>query len=108
MLEAREGNVTEAAILLEASVVWRLNHEDMMRSLHCEPVSDMRILGIDKLNRPLIYFCGASQVTGGNSFKDQVIVTFERASRLVDDDGHFTLILDMYGIKLRMNMDMPA
>merc|ERR1712190_231340 len=69
---------------------------------------DMRVLGRDCEDHPVVYMCARSQETSLQHLRPQIILAFEAAVRIAPLDGRVVLIADMTGFKMSLNMDMAA
>merc|ERR1712137_694290 len=68
----------------------------------------MRVVGPDCEGRPVVYACARNQTHALKSIRDQILVTFEAACKIAEDDGTMILVLDMHGLKASLNMDFSV
>ncbi|CAE8626844.1 unnamed protein product [Polarella glacialis] len=110
MLRATQGDQQQAVKMLLQALEIRRRDGILYQTLRYEALVDMRIIGNDHLQRPVIYFCAASQSDGLASIRDQIIVIFEGACRLSSEqsDGQVVLVVDMHGFQPRLNADFSS
>lgn len=108
MWTACEGNQRRADKAFLQAMEIRLRDRPLYHSLHFEKRCDMRIIGYDKENRPVLYFCALSQKDWLSCIKDQFLATFEAARRMSTTDGRLVCIVDMHGLQARLNADYTA
>lgn len=105
-VRATSEELTNKAFLQAMEI--RLRDRRLYTTLQFEKRCDMRIIGYDKENRPVLYFCALSQKDWLSSIKDQFLATFEAARRMSSTDGRIVCIVDMYGLQPRLNADYTA
>ncbi|CAE8652707.1 unnamed protein product, partial [Polarella glacialis] len=107
---ATQGDQQQAVKMLLQALEIRRRDGILYQTLRYEALVDMRIIGHDHLQRPVIYFCAASQSDGLASIRDQIIVIFEGACRLSSEqsDGQVVLVVDMHGFHPRLNADFSS
>lgn len=105
---ACEGNQRRADKAFLQAMEIRLRDRRLYTTLQFEKRCDMRIIGNDKENRPVLYFCALSQKDWLSSIKDQFLGTFEAARRMSSTDGRIVCIVDMHGLQPRLNADYTA
>lgn len=108
MLRAGCGDQTAAAGILMKAINFRLQEREMFRTMRCKVVCDMRVIGRDSLNRPVIYLCARSQKAPMKEVIPQLCLAFEAATKLVAQDGQVVLVADCHRLSASMNCDLMA
>jgi hypothetical protein len=108
MLRAMSGDVQKAVAMFLQALELRQRDRQLYQSMHCEPRSDLRIIGRDALEHPTVYMCAGSQQEPLRAIRDQCVVTFEAACRLTSDQGRVFFIFDMHGLSPKLNWDPLA
>lgn len=105
MLRAACGDEREAILILTKAIECRVRDRELFRSMKCEVTCDVRVLGKDLEEHPVVYLCARSQQQPLKEVKTQIVLAFEAAIRLAPPDGQVTLIADMTYLKMSLNMD---
>merc|ERR1711870_105032 len=82
MLKANIGDVSKAVDMFLQALELRARHRDLYERLVCEVRCDMRIIGHDIQEHPVVYMCAGSQTEPLRSMMNQFVVTFEAACQL--------------------------
>lgn len=105
MLRASQGNMSQAVPMLMKAIECRVRERELFRSMRCQVACDMRIIGRDRENRPVIYMSARSQTEHLRELIPHVFLAFEAASRLAQEDGQAIFVADMIQIQPHLNMD---
>ena len=83
MLRASQGTLSQAVPMLMKAIECRVRERELFRSMRCQVACDMRIIGRDRENRPVIYMSARSQTEHLRELIPHVFLAFEaRHSRL--------------------------
>jgi hypothetical protein len=108
MLRANIGDAKDAVEMFVKALKLRAKDRTLLRTMRCEPRSDLRIIGRDLEGRPTIYFCCRSHTEPLRAIRDQCIVTLEAACKLTSEDGKLVLLIDMHCLQPHLWMDLGA
>jgi len=108
MLRATKGNEDEAVRMLIHGVELRMHRRSLLQCMRCEPKVDMRIVGSDLEGHPTVFGWVGSQTDPLRELVDQVVLTFEAATRMAPEGGSINLLADMHGANMKLNMDLHA
>lgn len=111
MLKANTYDHQKAVEMFLHALDMRAKDRELFQTLKCEAQSDMRIIGHDRQERPLVYMCAKSQMKPLKYMRDQFVVTFEAAckmSREEGTDGTVMFVVDMHGLQPHLNCDFIA
>jgi len=105
---ANIGDAQKAVKMFVQALEMRAEYAMLLSTMRCESRSDIRILGRDREGRPVVYMCARSQTAPLCSVRDQLLITFEAACRLVGDMGKVSFVVDMHGLQPHLNMDIKS
>lgn len=105
MLRASQGSMSQAVPMLMKAIECRVRERELFQSMRCKVACDMRIIGRDRENRPVIYLSARSQTEHLRELIPHVFLAFEAASRLAQEDGQAILVADMIQMQPSLNMD---
>lgn len=112
MLKANIGDVQKAVAMFVQALELRVRDREIFVNLRCDVRCDMRILGSDLSERPVVYLCARSQTAPLRCIRDQFILTLEQACKMSGStqkgEGRLYLIADMHGLQTTWNMDAAA
>lgn len=108
ILRAIEGDLSTATKMLVKAVEMRVIDRRLYKTLRCEVTSDIRVIGRDTANRPVVYVCCQNQRRPLKESMLQIFLAFEVAVKMAEDDGQILLIADMRGFSPKLNMDPRA
>jgi len=108
MLRASQGSLAQAVPMLMKAIECRVRERELFQSMRCQVACDMRIIGRDRENRPVIYLSARSQSEHLRELIPHVFLAFEAASRLAQEDGQAILVADMIQMQPHLNMDVFA
>ena len=77
MLRASQGNMSQAVPMLMKAIECRVRERELFRSMRCQVACDMRIIGRDRENRPVIYMSARSQTEHLRELIPHVFLAFE-------------------------------
>ncbi|CAK9076126.1 CRAL-TRIO domain-containing protein C3H8.02 [Durusdinium trenchii] len=101
-----EGGCGDTAVpMLMKAIECRVRERELFQSMRCKVACDMRIIGRDRENRPVIYLSARSQTEHLRELIPHVFLAFEAASRLAQEDGQAILVADMIQMQPSLNMD---
>jgi len=108
MLKANMGKVPKAVDMFLQALEFRARDRKLFETLSCEANCDIRVIGRDRKDHPVVYMCANSQNSGLRGIRDQFVVTFETACKMTSEDGKVVFIVDMFGVKPHLCMDFVA
>lgn len=108
MLRANIGDAQKAVEMFLQALEFRAKDRKLFQTMKCEPRSDMRIVGKDNQEHPVVYMCARSQTEPLRSIRDQFVLTFEAACKQTTEEGTVVFIVDAHGLRPHLNMDFAA
>lgn len=103
-LRSAVGNEDRAVDLLNQAIEYRIRNRNLYGTLP-EITFDGRVIGWDNLQHPVLYTCLKNQLAPLAECRDQMVLVFEEAAKLVSENGQYVIILDMYGFRADYNKD---
>eukprot|EP00927_Polykrikos_kofoidii_P031632 TRINITY_DN27177_c0_g1_i1.p1 TRINITY_DN27177_c0_g1~~TRINITY_DN27177_c0_g1_i1.p1 ORF type:complete len:382 (-),score=71.21 TRINITY_DN27177_c0_g1_i1:303-1448(-) len=108
MLRACVGRTQEAVDTFLQALECRACDMELFANLRCDVPSDLRVVAHDRAGHPVMLMCTAAQSSPMRCVKNHIVATLEKACRSISDEGSLVLVLDMYGFKPSLNMDMQT
>lgn len=105
MLKANIFDQQKAVEMFLQALEFRAKDRKLFQTMHCEARSDMRVIGRDRQEKPIIYMCAGSQTESLKFVRDQFVVTFEAACKITNEDGTVVFVCDMHGLRPHLNLD---
>mmetsp|Transcript_22397 Transcript_22397/g.49061 ORF Transcript_22397/g.49061 Transcript_22397/m.49061 type:complete len:334 (+) Transcript_22397:80-1081(+) len=110
MLRANIGDAKKAVEMFLQALEFRTRDHQLYSSCTCDVRCDMRIIGTDAQEHPVVYLCARSQTDPLRFLRDQFLLTLDQACRLSSlsvqkSDGRIYLVLDMHGLTAKLNTD---
>lgn len=111
MLNAADGNMTDASRMLNSAVELRIRDRHLLQSQRCDVGCNLCVLGYDndRDRRPVIFMNMKSVTEPLASWWQQLILTFDKAASYCNGEfGQFVMIADMHMFAPRKFMDKAA
>jgi len=109
MLNAADGDMTDASRMLNSAVELRIRDRHLLKGQRCAVGSNLCVLGYDQERRPVIFISMKSVTMPLISWWEQLILTFDKAASYCDGEfGQFILVGDMHSFAPRKFMDKAA
>lgn len=109
MLRAALGDEDMAVAMLVRAIECRVRRRELFQSRRCKVTCDIRVIGRDLDERPVIYLCAKNQRSTLIEALPQIFLAFEVGVELSPpDDGQVVLIVDLHGFMAHLNTDPMA
>jgi len=108
MMRAINNDEKLAGTMLINAIEFRLRDRELYRSMRCPVHCDVRVIGMDRDEHPVVYMCSLNQVSNFRDISPQIYLAFEAAVRITKPGGQVVFIVDMKGFQTKLNMDRGA